>query len=287
MNGIPTLTDIEIEWRKAGSGICIIVEGQTPQDDPWFYNQWFGGQARRFTFFPQDGWEKVVDAVAALRPRIGSKRVYGIIDRDFEPIVQMNPFPTDGILRTRKYTLENYLLEPGHWYKYIQMHSRRNPKPDWDSVEKIQAIIINLYQECLTISAYNWVLHQASKLDRIAFSAIPANHRKYYEHPRALANREVPAIFQSVQTQMNITIDLAQMYVERLAELQAMPVVEWDQHVSGKYILKLLRERFPIRLDDRGWEDVLDAYMRFHYEPPEDLVELAEAIWQDSQAISA
>lgn len=63
MSSYPTISDIEMRWRASGSGVCVIVEGQTEQDDAWFYNRWFGNQAREITFFPQDGWTRVVDAV--------------------------------------------------------------------------------------------------------------------------------------------------------------------------------------------------------------------------------
>ena len=101
-----SLTDIEAKWRAAGSGVCVIVEGETEQDDPWYYNKWFSDLAREVTFFHQDGWLQVVTAVAQLRQLLGEKKVYGIIDRDFETPVYA-PFPPDGLVRTQKYTLEN------------------------------------------------------------------------------------------------------------------------------------------------------------------------------------
>ena len=44
MAGYPTFTEIEVAWRASGSGLCIIVEGETELQDPWFYQQWFGGE---------------------------------------------------------------------------------------------------------------------------------------------------------------------------------------------------------------------------------------------------
>ena len=93
MIGYPSLTDIEAGWRKSGSGLCIIVEGETVQEDPWFYGQWFDNEARRFTFFPQDGWAKVGEAVAALRQTLGERSVYGIRDRDFDHFHFQARFP--------------------------------------------------------------------------------------------------------------------------------------------------------------------------------------------------
>ncbi|MCX6068330.1 MAG: DUF4435 domain-containing protein, partial [Chloroflexi bacterium] len=108
--------EIELAWRASGNGLCIIVEGETAQDDAWYFGKWFNNRAQDFTFFPQNGWEQVINAVTVLRPILGSKKVYGIRDRDFEPLVSLTPFPADGILRTPKYTLENYLLDSSCWH---------------------------------------------------------------------------------------------------------------------------------------------------------------------------
>lgn len=131
MSRYPTITEIEIKWRKSRRGICIIVEGESEMDDPWFYQQWFGGLSKEITFFPQNGWEQVASAVSALRAKLGVKQVYGIIDRDFAPTVTYNPFPMDGLLRTTKYTLENYLLDPQYWFAALRPLMLRSPKPGW------------------------------------------------------------------------------------------------------------------------------------------------------------
>jgi hypothetical protein len=65
-SGYPALSEIEIAWRKSGIGVCIIVEGETELEDAWFYKQWFDYRAKEISFFPQDGCEKVENAVAAL-----------------------------------------------------------------------------------------------------------------------------------------------------------------------------------------------------------------------------
>jgi hypothetical protein len=44
----------------AGSGVIVIVEGETYQDDYYIFTRWFGGRAREVSFFPQNGWKKVV-----------------------------------------------------------------------------------------------------------------------------------------------------------------------------------------------------------------------------------
>lgn len=281
MTDYPTLTKIEAEWRAAKSGLCLIVEGETDQADPWFYQRWFGAASRRFTFFPQDGWEKVQTAVSALRASLGRRKVYGLIDRDFEPAPSYPPLPPDGVVRTAKYTLENYLLDAECWFNTVHPFTLRQAKPGWNTLAETQTTIAELYRQCLSLSAYNWVLRQARTANPVGFATLP--DREYREHPRGLPADTVGTL-RAVQTHLGLTDDLGQLYLDRLAWLQDQPFTEWEQLVSGKYVLKLLRETFPLGLSGRqAWDDMLGAYMRECYEPPPDLVTLLEAIWQDAQ----
>lgn len=282
MTHYPTLSDIEFKWRASGSGICLIVEGETELDDPWFYQQWFGNESRRFTFFPQDGWAKVEEAVATLRSALGARKVYGIVDRDFEPLVSYPPLPANGILRTTKYTLENYLLDPRCWFSYIQPHIRRTPRPGWNTVEETRGTLHDLYRRCLPLSAYNWTLRETRRLNEIAFEALPEKDRQYREHPKSLENVEPTLLLKQIQASMGLADDLASVYQGRLAQLQAMSFEEWPQWVSGKYVLKALKESFPIR--PVAWDDVLSAYMSLCYAPPTDITNLLEFIWLDASA---
>lgn len=75
MTTYPTPSDIEVQWRTSGSGVCVVVEGETELDDVWYYSRWFASRARKVTFFPQGGWQKVVEAVAALRSTLSDRRV--------------------------------------------------------------------------------------------------------------------------------------------------------------------------------------------------------------------
>ncbi len=280
----PTLSDIEVKWRASGSGVCVIVEGETEQEDPWFYRFWFDNRAREVTFFPQDGWERVVDAVQTLRRSLGAKRVYGIVDRDFEDIVPYDPFPVNGILRTSRYTLENYLLDASCWFKYVQPHALRAPKPGWSTLDEARTTIEVLYRECVPLSAYNWTLRRARQRDCAAFKSLGDRQRKYREHPNALQNLDdVLADLRVIQNQMGIPDDLAQIYTERLTAVEGMGTAELEEMVSGKYVLRLLSNCFPLRLSGKqAWDDVLGAYVSICPDPPADLAVLVECILQDA-----
>ncbi len=287
MTAYPTPSDIEVAWRASGTGVCIIVEGETELEDAWFYKHWFDDRARELTFFPQDGWEKVVDAVHALRASLGAKRVYGIIDRDFEEHVAHDPFPSDGIARTAKYTLENYLLDVECWFKYVCLHTRRVSKPGWNTLDEARGTLESLYRECLPLSAYNWVLHRSRQEHPVKFMALPPKMREYKEHPKAIDNLgDVLAHLRNeIQTQMGIADDLGRMYTERLGALQILLLADLEQVVSGKYVLNLLREQFPINLGSRqAWDDVLSAYISLCPDPPSDLETLINLVLQDAHA---
>lgn len=282
MTAYPALTDIEIQWRAAGSVACVLVEGETELDDAWYYRAWFGDRSREVAFFPQDGWEKVVVAVADLRASLDSRCIYGIVDRDFEEVPSFPPMPGDGILRTRKYTLENYLLDPECWYRYVRPHTRRVPREGWNSLEEVRATIDGLYRECLPLSAFNWTLRRARNLDRVAFEGLSTADKEYLEHPQALAGLgDASPYLRALQARLGIGHDLGQMYIDRLAALSDLPLAGLEEVVSGKYVIKILRHRFPLgRLSRQRWEDVLSAYVDGCPEPHPDLVQLVDQIAQ-------
>lgn len=289
MLGYPTPTDIEIRWRKSGVGVCVIVEGETEQDDAWFYNQWFGDRAREVTFFPQNGWTAVVNAVTTLRATIGPKSVYGIIDRDFAPNIAYPPLPPDGILRTPKYTLENYLLDPDCWFQFMHPYTLRVPKPGWNTVEEVAMTIERLYRECIPLAAYNIVLRQARDIYDEEFNNLPESEKKYKEHPKALAAiGDVPTYLGQLTTKMGLSEPddfFAKLYKMGLKEMRDDPVSNLEQVVSGKYVLNLLKERFPLRLSgQQAWDDVLGAYVDICPAPPEDLRILVDLILQDAHS---
>jgi len=169
---------------------------------------------------------------------------------------------------------------------YPEDRSLRDPKPGWDTPDETQTTIARLYRECLSLSAYNWTLHQVRNLDYAAFKALPEADKSYCGHPKALENLgDVPTRVRHLQSRMGLSDDLGQMYAGRLAVLRMLPLGDLERVVSGKVVLKLLQERFPLRLSGRqAWDDVLSAYMYTCPNPPADLVTLVDLILQDARS---
>ncbi|HHW86154.1 MAG TPA: DUF4435 domain-containing protein [Chloroflexi bacterium] len=279
MSRYPSLTDIEIRWRSAG-GVCVIVEGETEQDDVWFYNHWFGHLARQVTFFAQDGWGAVVTAVTELRQRYGNDNVFGIVDRDFEPVVVVDPLPSDGILRTSKYTLENYLLNPDCWEAVVRPKLQRDPVAGWMSRTEIEATLKSYYMECLQLSAFNWVLRTIRVQMPNLFVQLPLAEQRYREHHDSLRHvGDVYTHWQRVQTSIGATDDLADLYQQRLTALQRMSTEQLAEVVSGKYVFNLLRNNFPVRYHGRkAWDSLLSEYLYHCPDAPHDIAALVNVI---------
>ncbi len=277
-----SVIEIETAWRKSGSGICVIVEGETEYDDPWYYTEWFDYLKPQVKFFHQDGWLQVVDAVTELRLILGKDKVYGILDRDFETPVY-DPFPADGLVRTHKYTLENYLLQPDIWFQVIAPTIRRLPRPGWETIETARATITELYRACIPLAAYNWVQHTAKAAAPAMYQGLPDRLNAWASHPDTLTKwGDVDARLLAVQTHMGLADDLRALFRERQTYLAALPLAELEEYVTGKPVLTLLKT--SLQRDNKTWNDLLSAYMYHFSPPPTDLQALIEAILANAHA---
>ncbi len=286
MTSYPPIDELELEVR-AGQGIAIIVEGESYEDDPWFYGQWFNDRAHQVTFFPQDGWPRVKAAVAELRRRCPGIPIYGIIDRDFADDETLDAdFAALGIVRTPRYTLENYLLDPECWANvFAFIFRRQGSAPDgWDDPARVQHHIERAYRDCLVLTAHNRVIQFGNEHYGDRAIQTPETDRTYREHPNALANIDPADKLRAWGNQLGAAEDLGTMFEQTLRDLQAGDLATWQQHVSGKYVLQLLHQRFP-RLPRAGQfplDHYLNEYLRACPDPPPDLVRLIERIIEDA-----
>jgi len=286
MNGYPLVDELEVTIR-AGRGVAIIVEGQSPEEDPWFYDQWFGDRARQVTFFPQDGWLRVIEAVAELRRRCPDVPVYGIIDRDFSEDKALDAdFATLGILRTSSYTLENYLLDPTCWAAVFRLIFRRHGgAPDgWDQAERVQEHIETACRSCLDLIAYNRVIKYVGDSYRELAQATAEGDREYLHHPDAFTKIGPVARLAAWGQQMGCLEDLGARFHEHRAALETAGVADWRKVVSGKYVLHVLQRRFPLLpgAGKFGLSHYLNLYLDRCPDPPADLTRIVERIIADA-----
>ncbi|MBX7232822.1 MAG: DUF4435 domain-containing protein [Caldilineales bacterium] len=288
MNGYLAIDELEVTVR-AGRGVAIIVEGQNAEEDPWFYNQWFGDRASQVTFFPQNGWPRVIDAVAELRRRCPDIPIYGIIDRDFAEDEELDSdFITLGIIRTPAYTLENYLLDPACWAAVFRFIFRRqNVAPDgWDQPEQARNHIEAAFRACLDLTAYNQVVKRCA--EHYPESADVSSVRGYHHHPDAFKGEDPARSLSQWGQEIGCSEDLGRLFAEKRAGLDSLGLAGWQQLVSGKHVLGLLHNRFPrLRKAGRfGLSHYLNLYLRECPDAPADLAQIIGRIIADVDASS-
>lgn len=175
--------------------------------------------------------------------------------------------PADGVFRTDRFTLENYLLEPEGWYEVVKLVHRSTLPPGWDSLEAVTQRILDAYRSCLSVAAFNFTVHEE-------YARLPGDPTGaalgYKAHPHAVdaAARQQLDVWGAARGAPQA---LGELYESSLARLQAASFTEWRAQVTGKAVLKVFQGSFP-GVSARHLLDnlYLDKYPR----PPEDLQRL-------------
>lgn len=262
---------------RAGRGAIVVLEGEDSEDDPFVYGRWFGDLATRVSFFPQNGYEKVRKAVEYLREQIPDRPVYGIIDRDFADdallATQEQGAPTDGVFRTRWYTLENYLLDPDGWTALARAANGARVPEAWATRDAVAARIETAYRMCLRVAAWNLVVHEECRRAP-GHSVKSLGHR---EHPDAVPKNAAEQL--DDWGRLRGVSQLADRFAAQVARFEALQPLEWPRWVTGKAVLKVFLRDFPV---PRGsvphhWM-LVNLYLDRHSTPPAELAGLVQRI---------
>jgi hypothetical protein len=249
---------------RAGQGTLVFVEGESEEDDAWFYNRWFAARATEVTFVAQNGWSQVARAVATVRGLYPNRAVFGLLDgdhvaEDLDPTPPVVP-PADGVLRTPRFTMENHLLDPEPLRQALASLSRTPP-----AGADVEARLLELYRSFAKVAAYNraqWCLASAGC------------DAPFETHPAAVTNAAVSDL--GVRSRARIGSDLRSVYDHAVEVLTGAPLHVLHRHVSAKYVVRALGASFP-ELKALGVEQRLTLLAR-HAPAPPDLVALVDAI---------
>jgi Protein of unknown function (DUF4435) len=256
----------------AGQGTMVVVEGEHRQDDEWFYGQWFGHLGPRISFFAQNGWEKVVAAVAYLRAELPHRAVFGIVDGDFiDSAIDTSLEPR--ILRLPRYTLENYLLEPEGWFRVLELVTRGALPDGWRTVEDVDRRIDEAFGECLPLAAFN----------RTAFDEHlrhPIDRLKYRAHPDAFGKTNPQALLATWGEHRGVPRLLFEVFEEHLERLRASTRAAWHGEVTGKAVLKVFLNMLmrAAHMPTQAYGLLCPMYLQQQPEPHEDLKSRVDAI---------
>ena len=148
--------------------------------------------------------------------------------------------------------------------------TRRKAHPDAVEAE-LRAQIDAAYRACLPLAAWNYTV-------RMECLRSPGAGLRHVEHPQALPKdprQELSAWEQG----RAVPRPLAECYEEQLGRLQTMSSAELPCWVTGKAVLKVLLERFPVAIGPRPHpESLVNLYMGVFPTPPDEHVGLVRRI---------
>ncbi len=283
-----------VQWELGKNGLCVIVEGETHADDPYFFNQWFGGRYPSITFYHQNGYTKVAEAVSGVRVKlppnhVGKPRVYGITDRDFRNPYPVNVMPNDGVLRMSKCMLENYFLAPQPWSVYLwNIINRKVLRGEldlqvWGSQKAIsqnfQSEIERIYRANLEVAAHNWTLFVIKQRFQDLNQDVPTGFPKDLDFPEQYDARKWADLAQLTGIEM---AEIEKIFISRLNFLQSIETGELSSFVQGKalyhqFLLRYIRPQLKISGNEY---DIAAEAMKHRAEPPQDLDNLIAFIEQ-------
>jgi hypothetical protein len=257
--------------------MIVMVEGETQQDDPYFYQRWFGNRATRISFFAQNGWQQVERSVRELRDELPDRSIYGIIDRDFAPQdlleAQYRTDPSDGIFRSTYYTLENYLFEPVVWHRVLLALHRHAPPEGWRDQADIAERIRECVREFLPVAAYNRVIRRENMRCHQTLDGRP--DKTHVRQMQGFDPEELSRWGQGRQCGE----DLGQRYLAELRALEQLPIEELHCWIHGKYLLEnVWLPRIP--KGGINQKHLVSLYIDQCATPPADLVRLIDRIME-------
>jgi hypothetical protein len=280
-------------WELGRNGLCVVVEGQTPADDPYFFNQWFGGRYPRITFYHQNGYTKVVEAVTELRTKLtltpmGKPRVYGITDRDFREPFPEGDMPPDGVLCMTKCMLENYFLDSQAWSAYLwtTIH-RKTLRQELDihlwanqeiTAQHFQAKIEELYRLNLEVAAYNWTLFKIKQRFQPPHPLFPGNFPADLDFPEQYTSQRL-ADFARISG-LDLT-EITHIFTTRHTFLQQQDIDALANYVQGKALYSQFFHKYllsELRIRGKDKHDAAAEALKYSSLPPRDLERLVSFI---------
>jgi hypothetical protein len=139
----------------------VLVEGD---DEVEVFTEWFRDDLSEILFYPAKGYANVETYLETLLAMSRFGQIYGIIDRDFRTEQQVNTSLSDEtahLFILRRYTLENYLLEPAAVWEELRIYHGQSFKIK--DVTEMEAGLLDICEQLKTMMAANWVIYESHK----------------------------------------------------------------------------------------------------------------------------
>jgi len=183
---LQTLDEVILALRN-GSACAVLVEGEEQASDAWVLRSILKTVAEKVTFHGRDGREKLLSELPDILRQLPRDSVFAILDRDFlddslvEPRYAPNFF--GHLFIWRRFTIENYLLDPGWVTEAVAEFYMHEPERIPEALRKDEATEKFLLDWCRRLApqvAGNWVISDLIReAKRRSLSSVEA--RRYFD----------------------------------------------------------------------------------------------------------
>jgi hypothetical protein len=151
--------DITVALFLAGNRKLVLLEGPSDCD---VFREWYRDQLDSLEFYDASGVINVRNMLEKALEVGTKKEVFGIIDRDFrtdEEVEHPLNDPSARLFLLRRYSIENYVLEPEAWNEELRVFYGKMHKVPTKA--KIETQLLELCKQLRPIMAVNWILSEA------------------------------------------------------------------------------------------------------------------------------
>lgn len=251
--------DLDLQAALRGTSAAVLVEGDGGASDSWLLMQLLRPLAGQVTFYGRGGRLNVVRDLGTILPHSPPEQIFAIVDRDFGDDEQVEtcyaPDYGGHLFLWRRFTIENYLLEPAWIADAVEEFYMHAPERIPKSLRTAEATERFLFDWCRRLTpqvAGSWVI---SGLTREATRrSLPVEGRQYFDD---LTDRDAAWVLAELTRKYGgwsrmypelFSVEaLKSRFEERLERASAQVQSLSDAHkvVSGKTLMKALYVALP------------------------------------------
>ncbi|MBI3764085.1 MAG: hypothetical protein HY260_19765 [Chloroflexi bacterium] len=181
-----TLDEV-VQTLRSGSACSVLVEGEEQASDAWILKSiLLDTLGEEVTFHGRDGRERLLSELPGFLQQFPNDRIFAILDRDFleDGLVERGYAPNypGHLFVWRRFTIENYLLEPAGVAEAIEefyMHQPERISEALRSAETVEQFLLGWCRRLAPQVAGSWVISDLNREARGRGLSVEA--RRYFE----------------------------------------------------------------------------------------------------------
>ncbi|HKZ85068.1 MAG TPA: hypothetical protein VJ793_15565 [Anaerolineae bacterium] len=257
---LQTLDEV-VRAVRNGAGCAVLVEGEEQASDAWILKYiLLNVVGEEVTFHGRDGRERLLSELPDILRQLPNDQVFAILDRDFleDELVGPRYAPnfSGHLFIWRRFTVENYLLEPEWVTEAVAEFYMHEPERIPEALRTAEATEEFLLDQCRRLApqvAGNWVISDLIReAKRRSLSSVEA--RRYFDD---LTDRDSAWVLAELTRKYGgwsgaypelFDVEALQAHFgDRLEAVLARIQVRSSAHqvVSGKLLMKALYAELP------------------------------------------